>query len=163
MLIEGTLSQWNESEGVGYVTPVQGECRIRVVRAVFPKDGPHPRLGEELWCEVEHCRDMVVEALSVRRTRLPPPPKAVAEAVRVAPRMEEDDFPAPLAKRRSGIRGVVWITLTAIVLGYFVYPQLDKNRLASLKANITMEWEKYVPSRKHSPPRRPRTIPFQTA
>lgn len=136
MLIEGTLSQWNESEGVGYVTPVQGECRIRVVRAVFPKDGPHPRLGEELWCEVEHCRDMVVEALSVRRTRLPPPPKAVAEAVRVAPRMEEDDFPAPLAKRRGGIPAIVWIALAAGCAGYFTYDDWQQTKPGELRQKL---------------------------
>jgi cold shock CspA family protein len=53
MLIEGTLSKWNDERGFGFITPTLGGQEIFVHVSAFPKDGIRPTLGERLSFEIE--------------------------------------------------------------------------------------------------------------
>jgi cold shock CspA family protein len=53
MRIEGTLSNWNDDRGFGFITPTLGGQEIFVHISTFPKDGVRPTLGEKLTFEIE--------------------------------------------------------------------------------------------------------------
>lgn len=51
--IEGTLSQWNDDRGFGFITPTEGGEQIFIHISVFPRNGGRPRIGERLTFEIE--------------------------------------------------------------------------------------------------------------
>lgn len=52
MRIEGTLTQWNDDRGFGFVTPAHGGEAIFVHISAFPKDASRPVIGEALTFEI---------------------------------------------------------------------------------------------------------------
>lgn len=52
MRIEGTLTQWEDDRGFGFVTPAHGGEAIFVHISAFPKDARRPVVGEPLTFEI---------------------------------------------------------------------------------------------------------------
>jgi len=52
MRSEGSLSEWNEERGFGFIAPREGGPEIFVHRSAFPKGGPKPMVGERIWYEL---------------------------------------------------------------------------------------------------------------
>ncbi|MBS4017032.1 MAG: cold shock domain-containing protein [Dechloromonas sp.] len=57
MRIEGTLKQWNDDRGFGFIAPNNGGPEIFVHVSAFPRDGIRPRIGERLSFEIETSAD----------------------------------------------------------------------------------------------------------
>ena len=53
MLIEGTLTKWNDDRGFGFITPTQSGPEVFVHISAFPRDGHRPTIGERLTFETE--------------------------------------------------------------------------------------------------------------
>lgn len=52
MRSEGTLSQWHDDRGFGFITPAEGGPKVFVHISAFPKDGRRPTVGERLSFEI---------------------------------------------------------------------------------------------------------------
>ena len=57
MRFDGTLTQWNDDRGFGFVTPAQGGQDVFVHISSFPRDGRRPQLQERLSFELELNKD----------------------------------------------------------------------------------------------------------
>lgn len=53
MRIEGSLKQWNDDRGFGFIVPNGGGPEVFVHVSAFPRDGIRPRIGERLSFEIE--------------------------------------------------------------------------------------------------------------
>jgi cold shock CspA family protein len=53
MRIEGSLKQWNDDRGFGFIAPNGGGPEVFVHVSAFPRDGVRPRIGERLSFEIE--------------------------------------------------------------------------------------------------------------
>lgn len=67
MRFEGTLTQWNDDRGFGFVTPAQGGQAVFVHISAFPRDGQRPQLNEPLSFEIELDNKGKKRAVGVRR------------------------------------------------------------------------------------------------
>lgn len=111
MRLEGTLSHWDPATGTGFITPVQGNQRIAVERAAFPKGGPAPQLGEELWFELVTGTNGEPLARQISRPDL-----------RAIPLDEPAEYiPPPLSPRRPGPGISVWEIVLIGALAYGGY------------------------------------------
>lgn len=80
MRIEGTLKQWNDDRGFGFIAPNTGGPEVFVHISAFPRDGIRPRIGERLSFEIETGTDgrkqaqrlLCPERTTVGRTQQPP-------------------------------------------------------------------------------------------
>lgn len=73
MRFDGTLTQWNDDRGFGFVTPAQGGQDVFVHISSFPRDGRRPQLQERLSFELELNKDGKKRAVSVRRPEVSRP------------------------------------------------------------------------------------------
>jgi cold shock CspA family protein len=53
MRTHGTLAQWNDERGFGFIAPAQGHGDLFVHVSAFPRDGKRPQIGEQLSFEIE--------------------------------------------------------------------------------------------------------------
>ena len=67
MPITGTLRNWNEERGYGFIAPTHGGAEIFVHVSAFPQDGTRPTVGERLSYELERGRDGKPQAIKVVR------------------------------------------------------------------------------------------------
>ena len=67
MRTHGTLTQWNDERGFGFILPAQGTATIFVHVSAFPRDGVRPQVGEVLSFEIEAGRDGRQRAMRVSR------------------------------------------------------------------------------------------------
>ncbi len=56
MRTHGTLIEWNEERGFGFVRSAHGDVEVFVHIAAFPRDDVRPRLGELLSFDLERTR-----------------------------------------------------------------------------------------------------------
>lgn len=73
MRFEGTLTQWNDDRGFGFVTPDQGGHDVFIHISSFPRDGRRPQLQERLSFALELNKDGKKRAVSVRRPEVSRP------------------------------------------------------------------------------------------
>lgn len=73
MRFEGTLTQWNDDRGFGFVTPDQGGQDVFIHISSFPRDGRRPQLQERLSFALELNKDGKKRAVSVRRPEVSRP------------------------------------------------------------------------------------------
>ena len=73
MRFDGTLTQWNDDRGFGFVTPDQGGHDVFIHISSFPRDGRRPQLQERLSFELELNKDGKKRAVSVRRPEVSRP------------------------------------------------------------------------------------------
>ncbi len=71
MRTHGTLTQWNDARGFGFISPAQGDQEIFVHVSAFPRDGERPRIGELISFETETTPDGKVRAVRIVRPGRP--------------------------------------------------------------------------------------------
>ncbi len=67
MRFDGTLTQWNDERGFGFITPQPAGQALFVHVSAFPRDGRRPQLNEPLSFEVTQGKDGRKQATAVRR------------------------------------------------------------------------------------------------
>jgi cold shock CspA family protein len=67
MRFEGTLTQWNDDRGFGFITPLPTGQEIFVHISAFARDGQRPLLNEALSFEITLNKDGKKQACAVRR------------------------------------------------------------------------------------------------
>ncbi len=67
MPLSGTLRNWNEDRGYGFIAPSHGGAEIFVHASAFPRDGTRPTVGEKLSYELDRGRDGKPQAIKVVR------------------------------------------------------------------------------------------------
>ena len=80
MRFEGTLTQWNDDRGFGFITPTPAGQDIFVHISAFARDGLRPQLNEALSFEVSLNKDGKKQAVLVRRDRPAPATSSAAPA-----------------------------------------------------------------------------------
>jgi cold shock CspA family protein len=71
MRSNGTLTQWNDDRGFGFITPSEGSGTIFVHVSAFPRDGKRPQTGERLSYEAETGDNGKLRAVRVLRPGSP--------------------------------------------------------------------------------------------
>src|SRR5262249_4697499 len=69
MRLHGTLTQWNDDRGFGFIAPSKGPPDIFVHISAFPREGGRPRLNELISFETETGRDGRQRAVRVMRPK----------------------------------------------------------------------------------------------
>ena len=67
MRFEGTLTQWNDDRGFGFITPSPAGQDVFVHISAFARDGQRPQLHEALSFEIRLNKDGKKQAVAVRR------------------------------------------------------------------------------------------------
>lgn len=67
MRTHGTLTQWNDDRGFGFIAPAQGTEEIFVHVSAFPRDGIRPRIGELVSFEIDLRGDGKKRAVRIMR------------------------------------------------------------------------------------------------
>ncbi|GAA0888693.1 cold shock domain-containing protein [Rhodanobacter soli] len=114
MRTHGTLTQWNDDRGFGFIEPTHGTEEIFVHVSAFPRDGIHPRIGELVSFEIDLRGDGKKRALRVMR----PGSRATPHRARRPPSMPT---------RQSPLTAVVSLLLLAVI-GWYGYSRLAKER-----------------------------------
>ena len=70
--INGTLKNWNEGKGFGFITPIDSGKDIFVHISDYPKRGGQPKVGESLSFEVALNKDGKKKAVRVQRPGMVP-------------------------------------------------------------------------------------------
>lgn len=121
MRFEGTLSQWNDDRGFGFVTPAQGGQTVFVHISAFPRDGQRPQLHESVSFEIELDNKGQKRAVSVRRPAAASWPDQRSSTL--GPRRSAPGRPARRA-RSSFVKKIAWVLLVAV--GVYGYGQYSK-------------------------------------
>jgi cold shock CspA family protein len=118
MRFEGTLTQWNDDRGFGFVTPAQGGQAVFVHISAFARDGQRPQLNEPLSFEIELDNKGKKRAVGVRR-----PAGLQPAAGRLRP-----GGAAPGRSSRHATGGLAkWVAMLLLVaLGVYGYGQYSK-------------------------------------
>ena len=67
MRFEGTLTQWNDDRGFGFILPTEGGQTLFAHISAFPRDGQRPRLNERLSFEVTLGQGGKKQAVAIQR------------------------------------------------------------------------------------------------
>jgi len=121
MRFEGTLSQWNDDRGFGFVTPAQGGQAVFVHISAFPRGGQRPQLHESVSFEIELDNKGKKRAVSVRRPAAGSLPDQRHSTL--GPRRSAPGRPARRA-RSSFVKKIAWVLLLAV--GVYGYGQYSK-------------------------------------
>ncbi len=115
MRFDGTLTQWNDDKGFGFVMPAQGGQDVFIHISSFPRHGRRPQLQEPLSFEIELNKEGKKRAVSVRRSEVSYP------SSRPSSRPSRQVQPARTA-RSFFIQAVAVLLLVALgVYGYANY------------------------------------------
>ena len=141
MRFEGTLAQWKDDRGFGFIQPTQGGQELFAHISAFPRDGQRPQLHEKLSFEVALGQDGQKKAVAIQRPR--------------------DLAPLSIGRRRTppqrarspstGVFGkLVALLLVCAVLGagYWKY---EARQQARARAAAAEEWDNATPSSRAPP------------
>jgi len=123
MRFEGTLTQWNDDRGFGFILPAEGGQTLFAHISAFPRDGRRPQLHERLSFEVTLGQGGKKQAVAIQRLGA-----AIAYA--------SDRQRVVTSKVRSSSTGVfgklVVLLLVCAVLatGYWIYESQQQARAA---------------------------------
>lgn len=106
MRMEGSLSQWNDERGFGFIAPREGGPELFVHISAFPRDGRRPATGERLWFEVEVDARGRKRAVKLARS---------GDTLPTVPRRQARSAPRP-----RGLRRVVLLLAAACAI-YFAF------------------------------------------
>ena len=67
MRFEGTLAQWNDDRGFGFILPTEGGQELFAHISSFPRDGQRPQLNEKLSFEVTLGQGGKKQAVAIQR------------------------------------------------------------------------------------------------
>ena len=122
MRFDGTLTQWSDDRGFGFVTPVQGGQDVFIHISSFPRDGRRPQLQEPLSFEIELNKEGKKRAVGVRRP----------EVSRPGPRHSTQVQPSRTG--RSFLAQAVTVVLL-VALGMYGYAQYSRRASAYLSSD----------------------------
>ncbi|MDQ3059198.1 MAG: excalibur calcium-binding domain-containing protein [Pseudomonadota bacterium] len=115
---EGTLTQWNDDRGFGFVAPAQGGQAVFVHISAFPRDGQRPQPHEALSFEIELDNKGKKRAVGVRRPAgSQPAPRRLTPGGAVLGR--------PVRHATGGL--AKWVAMLLLVaVGVYGYDQYSK-------------------------------------
>lgn len=127
MRFEGTLTQWNDDRGFGFILPTEGGQNLFAHISAFPRDGQRPRLNERLSFEVTLGQGGKKQAVAIQR-----PGAVLASAPgrqRTTPSMSRNSSTGGLGK-------LVALLLVCSVLGggYWKYESRQQQARAAAAA-----------------------------
>ena len=123
MRIAGSLTQWNDDRGFGFITPTQGGPEVFVHISAFPRGVGRPQLGEALSFEIEVGQDGKKRARAVVLA-------TGASALRAKPAAR------PLRNEHSSRLPRLLILAAAIALGAFGYDQYAGREQDTIAARV---------------------------
>ena len=141
MRFEGTLAQWNDDRGFGFIQPTEGGQALFAHISAFPRTGQRPQLNEPLSFEVTLGQGGKKQATAIQRP---------AAASRLAP---SDYRRTPQSQRaRSsasssgwGSKGVALLLVAALLgVGYWKYDTYQQAQANA--AALASEQEQPAPS-----------------
>ena len=146
MRFEGTLAQWNDDRGFGFIQPTEGGQALFAHISAFPRTGQRPQLNEPLSFEVALSQGGKKQAVAIQRP---------AAASRLAP---SDYRRTPQSQRaRSSASSSGWgskgvaLLLVAVLLGVG-YSKYDTYQQAQANAAAESELWDNTPSPLHTMP-----------
>ena len=113
MRFEGTLTQWNDDRGFGFVTPDQGGQDVFIHISSFPRDDRRPQLQERLSFALELNKDGKKRAVSVRRPEVSRP-------------SARPSTPAPRSRPARSFFAQAVTVVMLVALGVYGYAQYAK-------------------------------------
>ncbi|AOW14373.1 hypothetical protein LPB72_03485 [Hydrogenophaga crassostreae] len=129
----GTLKQWNDERGIGFLVAEHGGQELFVHVSAFPRGGRPPLAGEALSFEVELDRDGRKRAVRVRR----PGDAEPGQARRGSPARPHD---RRASSRRSAsgswVPRLVALLLLAAGLGWYAYGRYSERVGAASAAQL---------------------------
>ena len=152
MRFEGTLVQWNDDRGFGFVQPAQGGHNLFVHVSAFPRDGRRPQLHERLSFGVAPGQNGKKQAVAVQRP----------EAAGGAPSRPPLDTPrrqqiSTSSSSGSGRLVALLLVCALVAAGYWKY---DQTRLQRAQAASLAQQPGAVP-RSLSAPAAPVASPYR--
>ena len=125
MRFEGTLAQWNDDRGFGFIQPTEGGEALFAHISAFPRDGQRPQLHERLSFEVTLGQGGKKQAVTIQR------PGAAAPA----PAQGRQRTPPAMA-RSTSTEGfgklLVWLLVCAALgAGYWKYDAVQQQARAA--------------------------------
>lgn len=119
MRTHGTLTQWNDDRGFGFITPAGGDKAFFVHISAFPRDGQRPQIGELVSFETETGRDNKLRAVRVMRPRNRAKP---AHATR----------PVSASHARAGWGSTLILIAAVCAIGVYVYKKMGGTPVAAI-------------------------------
>lgn len=122
MRFEGTLAQWNDDRGFGFIQPTEGGQMLFAHVSAFPRDGQRPQLNEKLSFEVALGQGGKKQAVAIQRPRSVAPLSTGAR--RTSPQMSRTH------SSTGGLGRLVALLLVCAVLGagYWKYDARQQAR-----------------------------------
>lgn len=127
MRFEGTLTQWNDERGFGFITPQPAGEAIFVHVSAFPRDGRRPQLNEALSFEITQGKGGRKQAAAVRRP-------AAGRSAPAAHRARNDRAREPVDEPTSAFthRIVVFVLACAVLAA--AYWQFERRQQQAARA-----------------------------
>lgn len=132
MRFEGTLTQWNDDRGFGFITPLPTGQEIFVHVSAFARDGQRPQLNEALSFEITLNKDGKKQASAVRRNR---PISSAASSPAARERCER----AALSSESNALptRVVVFVLVCALLAAAYWHYDRRNQRAMAMQAEAT--------------------------
>ena len=132
MRFEGTLVQWNEDRGFGFVQPAQGGPNLFVHVSAFPRDGRRPQLNERLSFEVAPGQNGKKQAVAIQRPEAAGTPSRRPERAKRSP---QRSIPST-----GGFGRLVALLLVCALLGagYWKYDQTRQQQARAAAGDAAM-------------------------
>ena len=141
MRFEGTLAQWNDDRGFGFIQPTEGGQTLFAHISAFPRDGQRPQLHERLSFEVTLGQGGKKQATAIER------PRTMA-----VPPQRRPHQPRMARSPSTGMFGkLVALLLVCAMLGagYWKFQARQQQALATAAEQET--WSDAAPVRSASP------------
>jgi cold shock CspA family protein len=134
MRFEGTLTQWNDDRGFGFITPIPAGQDVFVHISAFARDGLRPQLNEALSFEISLNKDGKKQAVLVRRDRTTPASHLAAPA-----RVHRDSGSARSEPRGLPTRIVVFVVACALLAAAYWHFDRRTQRAAAARAEAAAQ------------------------
>lgn len=132
MRIDGTLKQWNDDRGFGFITPTQGGQDVFVHISAFPHNGRRPTLGEALTFELTVAADGKKRAVQVER----PGQSLLRDVAPRKPHLHKPRYARSPSPRHGWRSGAITVVLLA-ALGAYGYQHFTARRAAPPQAAVS--------------------------
>ncbi|GDY36389.1 excalibur calcium-binding domain-containing protein [Acidovorax sp. NB1] len=156
MRFEGTLTQWNDDRGFGFITPIPAGQDVFVHISAFARDGLRPRLHEALSFEISLNKDGKKQAVLVRRDRLAP-----ALSTAAPPRARRDIGRESSEPRGLPTRIVVFVVACALLAAAYWHFDRRTQRAAAARAEAAAQTLEAPQQRAPAAPAQPLTSSYR--
>ncbi|WP_010466942.1 cold shock domain-containing protein [Acidovorax radicis] len=150
MRFEGTLTQWNDERGFGFITPVPAGQAVFVHISAFARDGLRPQLNEALSFEITLNRDGKKQAVMVRRDL-----SAIAAPSSAPAHTRHRTGPARSEPKGLPTRIVVFVIACALLVAAYWHFDRRTQRAAAARAEAVAQSLKAPQQRALAAPAQP--------